>query len=142
MTAKEYLMQLWRLDRTIEIKRRELAKLEEEIGIPAMPDNQDRVIGSGYPQDPVADSTIQRIQMAEHLQRLLRIYTSLKATISDQIEGMENETYRDILICRYILMMTWEDVARTMKYTDRQCYRIHGRALQEFDKLYRQTRCQ
>ena len=142
MTAKEYLMQLWRLDRTIDIKRRELAKLEEEIGIPAMPDNQDRVIGSGYPQDPVADSTIQRIQMADHLQRLLRIYTSLKATISDQIEGMENETYRDILICRYILMMTWEDVARTMKYTDRQCYRIHGRALQEFDKLYRQKRCQ
>lgn len=136
MTVKEYLMQLWRLDRTIEIKRRELAKLEEEIGISAMPDNQDRVIGSGYPRDPVADPTIQRVQMAEYIQRLIRVYTNLKATISDQIEGMECDTYRDLLICRYILMMTWEDVAVTMKYDVRHCTRLHGRALQAFQKQY------
>lgn len=136
MTAKEYLMQLWRLDRAIDIKRKELEKLQAEIGIPAMPDNQDRVIGSGYPHDPVVDPTIQRVQMAEHIQRLIRVYTNLKATISDQIEGMECDTYRDILICRYILMMTWEDVARTMKYDVRHCTRLHGRALQAFSKQY------
>ena len=74
--------------------------------------------------------------MAEQIQRLIRRYTSLKATISDQIEGLESDTYRDILICRYILMMTWEDVAKTMKYDKHHCYKIHGRALQEFYMMY------
>lgn len=136
MTAKEYLRQLWSLDRAIDIKCKELSKLESEIGIRQMPDNQDRVVGSGYPQDHVADTVIQRMQMEEQIQRLLIKYNSLKLKIMDQIEGMENQTHKDILICRYILMMTWEDVAATMKYAERQCYRIHGRALQEFARLY------
>ena len=136
MTAKEYLRQLWCLDRAIDIKKKELEKLQAEIGIPAMPDTQDRVIGSGYPHDPVSDSTIHRIQMEEQIERLRSKYINLKAQISDQIEGMESDTYRDILICRYILMMTWEDVAVTMKYDVRHCTRLHGRALQAFSKQY------
>lgn len=136
MTAKEYLRQLWCLDRAIDIKYKELEKLRAEVGIRQMPDSQDRVVGSGYPQDHVADSVIQIMQMQDRVDQLIDRYLDLKAKITEQIEGMENQTYKDILICRYILMLTWEDVAKTMKYEVRHCTRLHGRALQDFSKRY------
>lgn len=136
MTAKEYLRQLWCLDRRIDIKCKELEKLRAEVGIRQMPDNQDRVTGSGCPQDHVADTVIRITQMEECLDKLIDRYVDLKKKIIEQIDGMENQTYQDILTCRYILMYTWEDVAKTMKYEVRHCTRLHGRALQAFAKQY------
>ena len=141
MTAKEYLRQLWCLDRAIDIKCKELEKLKADRGIRQMPDNEERVVGSGYPEDHIADTAIQIIEMEKRVDALRDRYINLKAKISAQIEGMKNQTYKDILICRYILMQGWPDVAISMKYTERQCYRIHGRALQEFANLYLK-RCQ
>ena len=136
MTVKEYLRQLWCMDRTIDIKYRELEKLRAEIGIRQMPDNADRVTGSGYPQDHVADTVIQILQLQEKLNEALGRYIELKQKITEQIDGMENQAYKDILTCRYVLMMTWEDVAATMKYDRRYCFKIHGRALQVFYDQY------
>lgn len=136
MTAKEYLRQLWYLDRAIDIKCKELEKIQADIGIRQMPDNQDHIIGSGCPQDYVADTVIRMTDMQEKINRMIKKYVELKDIITDQIEGMENQTYKDILICRYVLMQTWEDVAKTMQYDVRHCTRLHGRALQAFAKQY------
>ena len=136
MTAKEYLRQLWCLDRKINIKIMELEKLKAERGIRQMPDNQDRVTGSGVPSDPVADSAIRIMELEKCIDKQVDRYINLKQKIMDQIDGMENDTYQCILTCRYILMQNWEDVAKTMKYDVRHCTRLHGRALQAFAKQY------
>ena len=39
-------------------------------------------------------------------------------------------------IPKYIEKKTFEDIASEMKYSWRQIIRIHGRALQEFERLY------
>lgn len=144
MTAKEYLRQLWHLDRRINIRLQELERLKADIGIRQMPNNPDRVTGSGCPQDPVSDTVIRIHDMEERLDAQVDKYINLKAKIVEQIDGMENQMYQDILKCRYVLMQNWEQVALTMKYTERQCYRIHGRALQEFGRLYlsKDKKCQ
>lgn len=136
MTAKEYLRQLWVLDRRIEIKRRELDKLRADRGLRQQPDSQDHVMGSGCPQDHVADTAIRITAMEQSIDRQVARYIRLKQEITRQIEGMENKTFQDVLTCRYVLMMTWEDVAQTMKYEVRHCTRLHGRALQAFAQQY------
>ena len=136
MTAKEYLKQLWCLDRAIDIKSKELEKLKADRGIRQMPDTEERVVGSGYPEDHIADTAIQIVEMQDRVNSLVDRYITLKATITEQIEGMDNQTFKDILICRYILMQTWDDVSKTMKYDVRHCTRLHGRALQAFAKQY------
>ena len=136
MTAKEYLRQLWQLDKEIEIKCMELKQLRASIGIRAMPDPEQNIGHSGNISDPVSDITIRITRMEECLKSKINKLYDLRETITEQIDGMECRNYRNILTCRYVLMQSWEDVAESMKYDKHHCYKIHGRALQEFYRLY------
>lgn len=134
MTAKEYLRQLWQLDREINIKYQELEHLRASIGIRAM--RQGDVVVSGETSDPVADTVTKIISMEEYINRKIDKLIDLRRKITDQIDGMESRTFRNILTCRYVLMQNWNQISETMGYAVQHCYRIHGRALQEFYRLY------
>lgn len=136
MTAKEYLRQLWNLDREIEIKYRELEELRAQIGIKAQLDPTDNVGHSGNTSDPVSDIAVRIVQMEHRINRKIDRLINLKRKITAQIDGMENRNYRMVLTCRYVLMQTWDDVAESVGYERRQCIRIHGMALQEFARKY------
>lgn len=136
MTAKEYLRQLWNLDREIEIKYRELEELRAQVGIKAQPDPNENVGHSGNTSDPVSDIAVRIVQMEHRINRKIDRLINLKRKISDQIDGMENRNYRMILTCRYVLMQTWDDVADSVGYSIQNCYIIHGKALQEFYNQY------
>lgn len=136
MTAKEYLRQLWNLDREIEIKYRELEELRAQVGIKAQPDPNENVGHSGNVSDPVSDVAVRIVQMEHRINRKIDRLINLKRKISDQIDGMENRNYRMILTCRYVLMQTWDDVADSIGYSVQNCYIIHGKALQEFYNQY------
>ena len=136
MTAKEYLRQLWNLDREIEIKYRELEELRAQVGIKAQPDPTDNVGHSGNTSDPVSDIAVRIVQMEHRINRKIDRLINLKRKITAQIDGMENRNYRMVLTCRYVLMQTWDDVAESVGYERRQCIRIHGMALQEFARKY------
>lgn len=136
MTAKEYLRQLWNLDREIEIKYRELEELRTQIGIKAQPDPNENVGHSGNTSDPVSDIAVRIVQMEHRINRKIDRLINLKRKITAQIDGMENRNYRMVLTCRYVLMQTWDDVAESVGYERRQCIRIHGMALQEFARKY------
>lgn len=134
MTAKEYLRQLWQLDREINIRYQELEQLRASIGIKAM--NREDVVNSGQTSDPVAETVTRIISMEEHINRKIDKLIDLRRKITDQIDGMESRTFRNILTCRYVLMQSWDQIAETMGYDVRHCTRLHGRALQEFSRLY------
>ena len=134
MTAKEYLRQLWQLDREINIKYQELEHLRASIGIKAM--HRGDVVNSGQTSDPVAETVTRIISMEEHINRKIDKLIDLRRKITDQIDGMESRTFRNILTCRYVLMQSWDQVAATMGYDVRHCTRLHGRALQEFSRMY------
>lgn len=136
MTAKEYLRQLWNLDREIEIKYRELEELRAQIGIKAQPDPNENVGHSGNTSDPVSDIAVRIVQMEHRINRKIDRLINLKRKITEQIDGMENRNYRMILTCRYVLMQTWDDVADSIGYSVQNCYIIHGKALQEFYNQY------
>ena len=136
MTAKEYLRQLWQLDREIDIKYQELEHLRMSIGIRAQPDPNENVGHSGNTSDPVADAAVKIATMEQQLNRKIDKLINLRQKITEQIDGLDNRTYRNILTCRYVLMQTWADVAESIGYSEQNCYIIHGKALQEFARLY------
>lgn len=136
MTAKEYLRQLWNLDREIEIKYRELEELRAQIGIKAQPDPNENVGHSGNTSDPVSDIAVKIVQMEKRINRKIDKLISMKQKITAQIDGMENRNSRMILTCRYVLMQNWDDVADSLGYSVQNCYILHGRALQEFQNMY------
>ncbi|MBP5170298.1 MAG: DUF1492 domain-containing protein [Oscillospiraceae bacterium] len=136
MTAKEYLRQLWNLDREIEIKYRDLEELRAQIGIKAQPDPNENVGHSGNTSDPVSDIAVRIVQMEKRINKKIDKLISLKQKITAQIDGMENRNSRMILTCRYVLMQNWDDVADSLGYSVQNCYILHGRALQEFQNMY------
>ena len=137
-TAKEYLRQLWQLDREIEIKYRDLEELRASIGIRAMPDPDQNIGHSGGTSDPVSDMAIKIVKLEKYINKRLDKLIDLRVKITTQIDGMENRNHRNILTCRYVLMQSWDDVADSMGYSVQNCYLIHGQALQAFYKQYLQ----
>lgn len=73
-------------------------------------------------------------EMEEKLDKLIDEFVDKKNLIISQIDKIENETYYEILFARYIEKKTFEKIADEMTYSWRQVIRLHGRALQEFEK--------
>ena len=51
--------------------------------------------------------------------------------ISGRIRELEDEDERDVLFYRYIKGLEWWEIARTMDFTERWVYELHGRALRK-----------
>ena len=138
MDTKTYLQQISRLDRMINNKLSEISQLRELAMSVSAVKNEERV--QNTPNfDKIGTAYCKIEEMEEKLDKLIDEYVDKKNLIISQIDGIENETYYEILFARYIEKKTFEKIADEMTYSWRQTIRIHGRALQEFEKLYGKT---
>ena len=67
-------------------------------------------------------------------ERIDELY-KIKQEILKAISGVDNSTYRALLIERYINFKTWEQIADYMNYSRMHVTRLHGRALQKVKML-------
>lgn len=133
---KEYLYQLWNIDKEIQQKLEVLERAKAQIGIRAQPDPEQNAGRSGSVSDPVFNYVAKITRLEKQLDQMTDHYIDLKAKIIGQIDGMDNRVFRMLLTARYVLMMDWKDVADSIGYSEAQTYRIHGRALQDFYQMY------
>ena len=135
MTAKEYLRQIYiinnkirRLEQERESIRADLFSVRSTTNY-----NADKVQTSAS-----GDQMLRLIAKADKLERdivsEIDRLVCLKASITREIEAVSDETCRDLLFRRYVLLQSWEMIAVGMGYTIRHIYRMHGRALQLFRK--------
>ena len=135
MDTKQYLQQISRLDRMINNKLAEISQLRELAMSVSAVKNEERV--QTTPNFDKIGTTYCKIEeMEEKLDKLIDEYVDKKNLIISQIDGIENETYYEILFARYIEKKTFEKIADEMTYSFRNVTRLHGRALQEFEKKY------
>lgn len=138
MDTKQYLQQISRLDRMINNKLAEISQLRELAMSVSAIKNEERV--QTTPNfDKIGTAYCKIEAMEEKLDKLIDEYVDKKNLIISQIDGIENETYYEILFARYIEKKTFEKIADEMTYSWRQVIRLHGRALQEFEKKYGNT---
>lgn len=135
MTTKEYLSQISRLNRMIQNKLSDISQLRElSFGISAI-SNEERVQSTPN-HDKLGTAYCKIEAMEEKLNEIVDEYVDKKEMIISQIDNMEDETYYDILFSRYIEKKTFEKIAADMNYSFRNTTRLHGKALQEFEKKY------
>lgn len=135
MDTKQYLQQISRLDRMINNKLSEISQLRELAMSVSAVKNEERV--QNTPNfDKIGTAYCKIEEMEEKLDKLIDEYVDKKNLIISQIDGIENETYYEILFARYIEKKTFEKIADEMTYSFRNVTRLHGRALQEFEKKY------
>lgn len=135
MTAKEYLMQVCRIERHIRMLQRELDDLHLEL-LPGGIDYSGDKVQTNHNPDKFG-GVVAKIDATERkivtwIDRLV----DAKERISKQILAMPNSRTAEILHCRYILLMKWEDIAVKTNTDLRWVYRLHGQGLAEFSRQY------
>ena len=135
MTAKEYLNRVRSIEAELRNKESRLAKFRQDIlTLQSIDYGKDRVDG-GVPMD-MAD----KIAKIETLEQQVNdewdelIYKREEA--AQLIEQLENPKYKGVLIERYINCKSWEKIAVELNYSWNGLFKIHGKALREFQKVY------
>ena len=135
MTAKEYLQQIYHLDRKIKrLEAKREAIRADLYSVKSTTDyNADRVQTSVE-----GDTMLRLIAKVDSIERdivtELERAVVLKDKISKQIEQLDDETAKDILSQRYIEFLSFDEIAINLHYSRRHIDRLHGRALYLFRK--------
>lgn len=131
---KEYLRQL----RTLTIKTYQ--KMDELDSLKAAAENVSAGIGSERvqtsPKDRMPDDISRIVDLESEIQKDIQELLILKNKIINEIQGLSNPVYIEILYKRYVEYKQFEEIAIEINYSYRQVLRIHGFALQEFKRCH------
>jgi DNA-directed RNA polymerase specialized sigma subunit len=135
MNAKEYLSQALWLDQMILSKLEQLETLKS-LSMKVTSSFAEEKISGGNVEKSKMESTIVKVIDLEHeinadIDRLV----NLKKDIQDTINMMDDINQQLLLELRYLSGKGWDEIAASMGYDPRTVYRIHGKALKEFERM-------
>ena len=135
MKTKDYLSQVSRLNKMINNKLSEISQLRElSVSISAV--GNDEKVQTSPNFDKIGTAIAKIDELENNLDKMIDEYLVKREKIIAQIDTMEEERVYQILFSRYIEKKTFEKIATEMEYSWRQIVRLHGKALQQFEKKY------
>ena len=108
-----------------EIQRLREDKMFPSLLIDDMPHGTDKKDLSDYAAK--LDAHIR--DLSDELDNKAKIY----ADITKRLKRLNNSTEQDVLMLKYIAGMSWQEIAEEMGYSLQHTYRLHGRALNNFE---------
>ena len=138
MTTKEYLNQIERLDKMITNKLAEIYQLKIMACSITVSGDSERVQTSGN-QDKLGSTIAKIVDLERETDELVDSLVDKRKEILSQIDNMKNIDHYDVLHKHYVERRTFQDIADSENWSIRQVFNIHGRALQEFEKIYGNT---
>lgn len=132
--AKKYLEQIQTLDRRINNKIEELSRLETLALKVTSSMKQVVVCGSGG-QDKVGDNTSKIIDLKAEINNEIDRYCDRKSEARQLIDQIKDQNQNDVLVKKYLLYESLEQIACELGYSYRNVCYIHGRALQAVTQL-------
>jgi len=134
MTAKEYMEQARYLDMQINSKIEQVRSLNELA-------TRVTTVYSDMPHSPnrntsrMEETVVKIIDLESEIDRDIDALVDLKREIMRVVNSIESAEYRTILEMRYLQFKKWEQIALQMSTDLRWVYRMHGRALNEVQKI-------
>lgn len=138
MTTKEYLNQIERMDKMITNKLSEIYQLKIMACSITVSGDSERVQTSGN-QDKLGSTIAKIVDLERETDELVDSLVDKRKEILRQIDNMKNIDHYDVLHKHYVERRTFQDIADSENWSIRQVFNIHGRALQEFEKMYGDT---
>ena len=100
--------------------------------------DSERVQTSGN-QDKLGSTIAKIVDLERETDELVDSLVDKRKEILRQIDNMKNIDHYDVLHKHYVERRTFQDIADSENWSIRQVFNIHGRALQEFEKMYGDT---
>lgn len=137
MTAKEYLSKLQRLNVIIDQKLKEVGYLRSIAdGVGCIDYSQERVSSSPSGEPPFVRNVIKIIELENEINKEIDFFVDEKHKIINEIHGLQDSRYIEILYKHYVEFKRLEVVAVEMNYTYQYVVELHGYALKEFQTTY------
>ncbi|MCR4719669.1 MAG: hypothetical protein K5768_08595 [Firmicutes bacterium] len=137
MNIKEFLSQARYLDMRIDSKISQVASLNDLAtkctsvitGMPSTPSRS---------KSTMADTVNKIVDLENEIRCDIDNLFKVKEDIMKVVNGVKKLEYRIILERRYLAFQNWENIAVELGYELSWLYKLHGKALQEADKVYRE----
>lgn len=120
---KTFLQSYQALSDSIKILENLLIDFEAE-------QNQSRIVLSGNPGTYQVD--MEMTELFSCIKNQLEEKNLICKIIVKNVNEMESETEKNILLLKYISGYTWEEISELTNYSLRQVYNIHNHALEHF----------
>lgn len=134
--AKEYLNQIRDLDAAIKRRQKEVEELRETAMSASAKLDANRIRTDSPDPDPLAAKIAKWVDIEHELDDMIDELIELKHTVIGQIQKIGNSKYCEILWMRYVDMETFDQIAESTGYSVRHVLRLHGEALQRFNKIF------
>lgn len=135
MTAKEYLRQLVSIERLIQVKTTERERLMA-LATKVTSALSDCKVETSPDNTKTQNIIIKMAELREEIEEQTSRYTSLYHKIEEEIDSMEDDRYKILLIMRYMKGASFSDIADKLGYEKRWTLVLHKRALQDFKKRH------
>lgn len=133
-SPKEYLQQIRLYDARIDTKLEDLHHLKEMV-TKITPVLKDDVVSGGGNQDKLGDAIARIIDLEAEIDRDIDRYVAAKQEISATLDKLTDPDQLQVLHMRYVQYKTWEQIAYDTGFSYRWVCTLHGRALQEIEKI-------
>lgn len=139
MTPKEYLSQIRKLKLLIEQRQKELDLLAEKnlSALSGIDYSRISVKGSRSGGAHFEQTAIKAADLGEEVAALIRKYTDLQHKIIGEIQALDRPEYMQVLYKRYVEEKRWNEIASEMGYSCDHIRHLHGWALHEFGKIFK-----
>lgn len=137
MNAKEYLQKLQRLDTIINQKTGELEDLYLKLkSIRSTDYSKERVKSSPSGEAPFVKIINRITDLESEVNAEINRYMDDRQRIIDQIQGLQNSKYAEVLYKKYVEFKKLELISKEMNYTYQYIRKLHVFALREFERSY------
>ncbi len=130
MTAKEYLSQARRVDRMVEVKLEEAARLRA-LATKATATLSDMPSGATRNVHSMEDIIIKLVELEYEVSEDIDKMLTMKKEIPAAIKSIANIDYRMLLELRYLAFKPWAEIASLLNYGKKYIFRLHDNALRE-----------
>lgn len=133
MTAKEYLLQVKKIDSLIRAKKEEIEAINDMLRVHGV--SYDKIPSDVHSTDTMQKLIIRKIELENEINEQLISLLDQKREIMNTVDHLEKPEEIEVIYARYFRYMKWEDIADQLGYEERQIYRIHGYALLNLNRI-------
>jgi len=133
--TKEYLSQALWLDQMILSKLEQLETLKSLSMKVTSSFAEEKISGGNVEKSKMESTIVKVIDLEGEINADFVRLIELKKEIQDTINRMEDINYQLLLEMRYLNGKNWEEIAQELKYNNRTVFKVHGKALKQFERV-------
>lgn len=134
MDARQYLEQVYDMKNHIKRLNQELDSYRELASSMPGCNLDERINKQRSTEAPFVKYIYKIMDLEDEIKTETGRLEIMKLEIGHQINMLEDTNERLVLRYRYLVCMPWNEIADRLHYSIRYVYKIHGRALQHFEK--------